>query len=165
GKITCKFIQPHSKASAFFADEVDLHYNGAAPGQSLIYAEQYIGKDHPTPVWCIDEDKGHGNGHQPSEQQKVFAPEPVGKSSCKIIGKGFRQAKGSDERKDRGFGCHAKFYLCKLWENGSFHPDHPADKGVYNDQDGKLFPVFFKTEFHRIGSHSRKIRLIFFKIV
>ena len=91
-------VDPGRQAPPDGTDEVDLHDHGHRPGESLVHAEQQVGRDHPRPGWGEDDQKRHRQTDEPTGDEDRFATESVGeRASGKVHGR-----LGQPERHDEG---------------------------------------------------------------
>src|SRR5262249_38919432 len=57
------------------------------------------------------------------------------------IGAGLDYAEADDEGDDQRRRGNPEFLGADQWDYGAFDPDHAADKGVYQDEQGELPPI------------------------
>jgi hypothetical protein len=87
----------------------------------------------------------------PAGDQQTTAAEPVGETAGDEVRDRLRDPEADDERQHRAAGRDAELALRDEREHRTLQPDHPADEGVDQDEQGELSPVRGQTEDDAVG--------------
>ena len=93
----------------------------------------------------MDQQEGDRHSQQPAPQEQVSAAEPVSQPAGVVIGQGFANPKSDDKGKDGRIGGDAKLRFGELREDAALQAHHAPYKGIDDHQQGKLFPILFKS--------------------
>ena len=130
-------LSPSASPRRRRTDEIDLHQDGGRPGQPLVHAEEDVGRDHPGPVRCQDQDDRDRQPDEPTGHEDGFAPKPVGECSGDQVRERLRDTK-RDEKRERAPGRgEAKDLIREQRHDGPLLADHPADQCVDPDEQGE----------------------------
>jgi hypothetical protein len=88
----------------------------------------------------------NGQPDKPAEDENALAAPRIGELAGNEIGQGFDNAKADDEGYDNRRRGNAEFFRPDQRHDRSLDPNHAADKGVDQDEQRELPPVFLEPE-------------------
>jgi len=99
-----RLVEAEGQPAAAWTDEIDLHHDRHRPCESLVDAEQHVGRDDPGPARCHrDQQRHRQRGHPPGDQQASPADARRKRARAKV-----REGLGEPERDDERQHCGAR---------------------------------------------------------